>query len=117
MKNRVGIDAHKKSCTTCIFANGADATISSWKLDKIKRVFSFMLVYEPTLMLTKNRSDFVYTLEEDERRCLASIEKAERRMRERRHSVKAATIVSTVSGKSEGALLQIENHDGAAFGA
>ncbi len=34
-------------------------------------------------MLTKNRSDFIYTLEDDEKRCLASIEKAERNIRDR----------------------------------
>ena len=34
-------------------------------------------------MLTKNRSDFIYTLEDDEKRCLASIEKVERNIRDR----------------------------------
>ena len=34
-------------------------------------------------MLTKDRSVFVYTLEEDERKCLASIEKIDRMVKER----------------------------------
>lgn len=34
-------------------------------------------------MLTKDRSDFVYTLEDDERKCLASIEKIDRMVKER----------------------------------
>ena len=38
---------------------------------------------EPMRMITKNRPDFIYTLEDDERRCLASIEKAEQRFKER----------------------------------
>ena len=34
-------------------------------------------------MKTKNPSDFLYTLAEDERRCLASIEKLERNLRDK----------------------------------
>ncbi|MGA2874892.1 MAG: hypothetical protein ABSE82_05040 [Nitrososphaerales archaeon] len=34
-------------------------------------------------MITKNRTDFIYTLEDDERRCLASIEKMEQQFREK----------------------------------
>jgi len=41
-------------------------------------------------MITKNRPDFVYTLEDDERRCLASIERAEQRIRERSLTKKAS---------------------------
>ena len=38
---------------------------------------------EPIQMITKNRPDFIYTLDDDERRCLASIEKEEQRFKER----------------------------------
>jgi hypothetical protein len=38
-------------------------------------------------MITKNRPDFIYTLEDDERKCLASIEKEERRFKERHEKV------------------------------
>lgn len=34
-------------------------------------------------MLTKDRSVFVYTLEDDERKCLASIEKIDQMVKER----------------------------------
>jgi predicted KAP-like P-loop ATPase len=34
-------------------------------------------------LITKNRSDFVYTLEDDEKKCLASIEKINERVREK----------------------------------
>ena len=36
-------------------------------------------------LLTKDRSDFVYTLEDDERKCLASIEKIDQMVKERIH--------------------------------
>ena len=34
-------------------------------------------------MITKNLDDFIYTLEDDEKRCLASLEKVEQQFREK----------------------------------
>ena len=54
-------------------------------------------------MLTVKRSDFFYTLKEDERKCLASIQRVEERIRAR-HAKNAFLILSSqetrLSGKA-----------------
>ncbi len=61
-------------------------------------------------MISKDRSEFIYTLEDDEIKCLTYIEKANRRIRERTAAKNRSNHGATTEKTSDSLTIHLEEH-------